>query len=143
LGRNVRVDLRSRSAFLLGAGSREGRASARGRPFGIERGRQMTLVRDRVEGGYGTNNEPMIRFRYLAPFEVDGITYTPPWMRCRANEPGAGGEGPMFLIRVDLPEACGGWHWRPPCPTAQALSIGWPSPVDGIVKDGVPSRHTP
>lgn len=103
----------------------------------------MTLIRDRVEGGYGTNNEPMIRFHYQAPFEVDGITYTPPWMRHRASDPGAGGEGLMFLFRVDLPGACGGWTWRPRCPTADALAMGWPSPLDVPVRHGVASRHTP
>jgi hypothetical protein len=99
----------------------------------------MTLIRRRVEGGYGTNYEPVTRFHYDAPFEVDGITYTPPGI-----QPPTGGEGLMFGTRIDQPGACGGWRWRPrACPTSKALAMGWPSPVDGTVKAGVPSRHTP
>lgn len=96
----------------------------------------MALFRHRVEGGYGTNYEPMIRFAEVIPFEVDGVRYTP--------DRRGGGGGLMFSTRDDRPGRCGGWRWRPHgCPTSEVLAIGWPSPVDGIVKAGVPSRHTP
>jgi hypothetical protein len=102
----------------------------------------MELIRRQVEGGSNTADQPMTHFLVRRPFEVDGIVCTPPWMR--ETHEGGGGRGPMFALREDNPGMCGSWRWRPRgCPTAEALDTGWPSPVDGIVKDGVPSRHTP
>jgi hypothetical protein len=102
----------------------------------------MDLTRRRVSGNYGTDNQPATHFLARGRFVVDGITCTPPWLR--DSHEGGGGRGPMFMLRHDQPGMCGGWRWSPRgCPTSQALAIGWPSPVDGTVKDGVPSRHTP